>query len=146
MRPSGDPRNRLSTIALLWQCRIRLARAFELQRHMRPCPRCHVIIFAKGRLRRQHDHIMRGRRQHEMAARQPADSLTSWWRLLVRALQHCTNMQIRANRALKRRWKLRWCAHCMCMTGGMLCDGLHERLWIRAHGGGHVGENRAKFR
>ena len=66
--PSATKRNRLSTIALLWQCRVRLARAFVLERDEGPCPRCHVTIFAKGRLRRQHDHRLHGRRQHVLAA------------------------------------------------------------------------------
>ena len=73
IRWSATKRNRHSTIALLWQCVVRLARAVVLEREMRPNPRCHVTIFAKGRLRRQHDHRMHGRRKHVLAARQHAD-------------------------------------------------------------------------
>ena len=35
MRDRADPRNRRSSITLLWQCRARLAGAFELERESR---------------------------------------------------------------------------------------------------------------
>ena len=70
MRRRGNPRNRLSTATLVWQCRGPMARAVVLERETSwPC--CSATEIYVTRLRRGHDQFMR-RADGAVETRQPA--------------------------------------------------------------------------